>query len=320
MQITRFTGSGLEKLDPDDPLDYLKTTSEVVWIDIADPAHPMLDRLAQHYNFHPLALEDTRNEQQRPKVEEYADHLFIIVNVLKHDGAALEFDELDIFLGRNYIVTVHNDCADIVQEARDRIQRTRIFRHHSSEYLLYVLVDVVVDRFFPITNWIDSEIERLNEEMLFDPTQERLQYVFKLRQMINELWHIVGQQLDMFNVLTRREEDLLTNHDVLHYYLRDVHDHLIRLHNMTSTFRDHLSGVVDLYISANSNRLNVVVNRLAIITIVIGILTVVSGFYGMNFTEMWPPLSKDWGMFYALGLMVVLSVGTLIILRRLRWF
>jgi magnesium transporter len=138
-----------------------------------------------------------------------------------------------------------------------------------------------------------------------------LRQLFELRRGLNKAWYIVGQHRDMFSILTRRAEDLITHHAVLEYYLRDVNDHLIRIGDITAVQRDNLHNIIDLYVSAQSNRLNIVVNRLAIITILIGILTVISGFYGMNFEHTWPPFSAPWGVPFVLAVMLGLVAGVM---------
>jgi magnesium transporter len=316
MQITTFDFKGLHKLIDAD-LKALRNTNEVVWIDVNHPAGQDLNRLQSAFGFHPLAMEDTRNQHQRPKVEEYADHLFIITNNVVYQEDELHFQEIDIFLGRNYIVTIHDECTPVMNEIRNRMNHTTTFKHVSSEYLLYILLDTIVDAYFPILDSLDNEIEHLGERVFENSSQAMLKRIFELKHMLNEAWYVAGQERDMFSVLTRREEDLITHHDVLEYYLRDVNDHLIRIGSIIGVLREDLKNIVDLYVSSTSNRLNTVVNRLAIITILIGVLTVISGFYGMNFETTWPPFSADWGVLFVLGLMVVLTGGILIVFRRM---
>lgn len=314
MQITTFDLKGLHRL-VDADLKALRNTNDVVWIDICGATTQDLNRLQNAFGFHPLAIEDTRNEHQRPKVEEYADHLFIITNNAVFEDGDLHFQEIDLFLGRNYLVTLHDECSLVMDEVRNRMNQTNIFKHVSSEYLLYILLDTIVDAYFPILDGIDNEIEQLGEQVFEHANQKMLKRIFELKHMLNEAWYVVGQERDMFNILTRREEDLITHHDVLEYYLRDVNDHLIRVGDIIGVVREDLKNIVDLYVSSTSNRLNIVVNRLAIVTISIGVLTVISGFYGMNFEMTWPPFNADWGVLFVLGLMVVLTGGLLIVFR-----
>lgn len=320
MKITRFNADGLQDVEVNDLKTYLDSTQDIVWIDITEPTADNLRFLKEIYQFHPLAIEDTLFEHQRPKVEEYTDHLFIILNNIVKKEDDLDFQELNIYLGRNYIVTAHFECISVIQEVRKRIQRRGIFKHYSSEYLLYMVMDTVVDAYAPIVDGIDDEIESIGERVFRSPDETMMTRLFQLKRQLNETWRIVTQQQNMFSTLTRREEDLLTNHDVLHYHLRDVQDHLIRIDGMVNSLRDDLSNVVDLYVSATSHRLNIVVNRLAIITIIFGIWTVISGFYGMNFANTFPSTSHENGVVFVVGLMISLTVIVLILFKRFKWY
>ncbi|MBC8098564.1 MAG: magnesium/cobalt transporter CorA [Armatimonadetes bacterium] len=319
MDITTFDYNGLHRVIDAD-LKTLRGRDSIVWVDVIAPPLHELDRLQNAFGFHPLAIEDTRNEHQRPKVEEYADHLFIITNQAMMVEGELVFQEVDIFLGKNYMVTIHHECAPLMLEVRQRMNQNTSFKHVSSEYLLYILLDTIVDGYFPLMDQFSIEIEKLEEEVLDRADREMLRRMFELKRMLTEAWYVVGLERDMFSILTRREEDFITHHDVLEYYLRDVKDHLLRVGDIISVLRENLTNVIDLYVSSTSNRLNFVVNRLSIITITIGIMTVVSGFYGMNFEQTWPPFNSPWGVPYVLGLMIVLTGAVLAILKWLKFY
>lgn len=317
MEISIFDLNGLHAADKTD-LTALGQHQGVLWIDVTEPSIEQLDGLQHTFGLHPLAVEDTCNEYQRPKVEEYTDHLFIISNIITYDKdkSALNFREIDIFLGKNYVISVHEKGESAIPEARRRLQEkghpTKLI---SPEYLLYVLLDTVVDAYFPILDQVADDIDGLSEQVLDRPDREMLRKLFQIKRGLNEAWYVVGQHRDMFSILTRREEDLITNHDVLKYHLRDVYDHLIRIGDITAVLGDNLSNLLDLYVSSQANRLNTVINRLAIVTILIGVLTVISGFYGMNFATTWPPFSADWGVLFVLGLMALLVAGFLAVFK-----
>lgn len=319
MDIHTFDFNGLHRVIDGD-FKTLRTGSSVVWIDLKDPSLQELQRLQSAFGFHPLAIEDTRNEHQRPKVEEYADHLFIITNNAVEADQALTFQEIDIFLGRNYMVTIHTECDAVIKEVHHRMNQTGRFKHVSSEYLLYVLLDTIIDGYFPLLDKLDNEIEAISEQVFENAEKKMLMRLFELKRMLNEAWYVVGQERDMFRILTRREEDLITHHDVLEYYLRDVNDHLIRIGDIIAVMRDDLKNIVDLYVSSTSNRLNNVVNRLSMVTILIGILTVISGFYGMNFVQTWPPFEAEWGVLFVLAVMGGLSAIALLIFKKMELF
>lgn len=320
MDMMVFDGNVLQAAAVDNLEVLLQSSQDVVWIDIAHPDMQALQMLEKYLNFHPLAMEDTYNQHQRPKVEEYEDHLFIIFNRIVKVAGEYEFHELDVFLGHNYIVTVHYNCEALIQEVRERITNKSIFKHPSSEFIFYALVDTIVDGYFPVLTEIDEAVEDLSEQILTHADQKMLAEIFQLRRTLNEIWRVVGAQRDMFNILTRREHDLLVHHDMLEYYLRDVYDHLLRISDTSMLLRENLNNLIDLYVSANANRLNMVVNRLTVITIVIGVLTVISGFYGMNFEHTFPPFGVEWGVPFALGLMLVISSVILLVFKRLKLY
>jgi magnesium transporter len=238
---------------------------------------------------------------------------------MPEDGESVAFRELDIFVGRNYAVTVHPGEEPIIEEARQRIGRVRSSTPISAGYILYVLTDIVVDRYFPILDDIGEEVEELEQALLEKPEQEMLNHLFRLKRMLAELWRVVGQQRDMFNVLSRRDLAYI-DAETLQYHLRDVYDHLLRITDMTSTYRDLLTSMVDLYMSSVSNRLNRVVNRLTVVTVAIGALAVITGFYGMNFAQTWPPFAAEWGVPFVMLMMATAISVILFIFRRLGWF
>ncbi len=320
MNVMTFDGQELSDASTDKLDELLASDQNIVWIDIQHPDMEAIKLLQKRLNFHPLAVEDTYNQHQRPKVEEYEDHLFIILNRMVKLADDYEFHELDIFLGQNYIVTVHSECASLINQVQERIVHKSIFKHLSSEFIFYVIVDTIVDGYFPILGEIDETVEELSERILVQADQAMLAQIFRLRRTLNEIWRVVGSQRDMFNILTRREHDLLVHHDMLEYYLRDVYDHLLRISDMSMLLRDNLNNLIDLYVSSNANRLNIVVNRLTVITIIIGVLTVISGFYGMNFAHSFPPFDSLWGVPFALGLMLVLSATVLVIFKRMKLY
>jgi magnesium transporter len=272
------------------------------------------------FHFHPLAIDDTRNQMQRPKVEEYEDHLFVILNPVSSDSEKqVSFRELDVFVGKNYVVTVHRSSESVIDEVRKRVGNPIEVANVSAGYLLYVLVDIVVNSYFPILDGVGEDIDELESVILAKPSREALNNLFKLRKNLLELRRVVGPQRDMFNVLTRRDLPFVDQR-LLQYYLRDVYDHLLRITDMVDTYRDALTSTVDLYMSAVSNRLNQIVNRLTVITIVIGMLGAVAGFYGMNFTHTWPPFSEPWSILFALGLMAFMTGLFLVIFRKTGWY
>lgn len=299
--------------------DLLRAPSGTLWVDIVGPDEAGIALMRDVFRFHPLAIEDTRNQHQRPKLEEYADYLFLILNPVREDSGDADFTELDVFVGRNFVVTVRTADEPVIAETRTRLERLGHAPDLTPSLLLYTLLDATVDTYFPLLDTLEEEIETLSNSVLERPRQQALNRLFQLKNTLIDMWRVVWPQREILSNLTHHNYAFV-DQAAIGPFLRDVSDHLMWIADMVTTFRDTLTGVIDLYMSAVSNRLNTVVNRLTVFTVMIGLLTVISGFYGMNFAETWPPFSAEWGVPFVLALMIGITVGLLALFRRLRWF
>jgi magnesium transporter len=316
VRILTWGASGLREVPPNE-LAAVVASGTPAWIDITGPDDDEARLMREVLRFHPLAIEDTRNQRQRPKVEEYPDHLFLILNPGEVGGEDLEFRELDVFLGSSFVATVHPEPEPVLAEAQRRLARVPP-EALTPGYVVYTLLDTVVDSYFPLLDGIGDEIEDLEDLVLERPDQETLNRLFNLKRQLVVLRKVVAPQRDAMSLLTRRDLRFI-DQSRLAYHLRDVHDHLLRVSDMVDTFRDLLSSGIDLYMSSVSNRLNRVVNRLTVVTIVVGVLAVITGFYGMNFERTWPPFEVGWGVPFALGLMSAAILVIVSVVRWLRW-
>jgi magnesium transporter len=283
-------------------------------VDIAGPDDGEAAMMRDLFHFHPLAIEDTRNQHQRPKVEEYPDHLFLILNPGIVEDGEVAFRELDVFLAEHLVVTVHPGPEPSLAEAERRLARlfpTGIGPAH----VLYALLDTVVDSYFPMLDEFGDEIDQLEDMVLARPSQSTLNRLFNLKRQLVVMRKVVAPQRDAMTLLNRRDLPYLKT-ETLTYHLRDVQDHLLRIGDMLDTFRDLLSSGIDLYMSATSNRLNRVVNRLTVVTVAVGMLAVVTGFYGMNFEHTWPPFQAWWGVPFTLAVMAGAVATVVTVLRR----
>jgi magnesium transporter len=306
MRVFWFADQNIEKIESPNWTELLARKDGVLWVDLAGPTIDDIKVMRDVFHFHPLAIEDTSNQRQRPKIEEYRDHLFIILNPIGEFKETLDFRELDVFVTRTAIVTVHSaDHEPIVDQVMNRCTaKIESAQKVTVGFLIYALADSVVDLYFPLLDQIGDEIEMISESVIETPRREDLNRAFRLKRALAEMWRVAGQQRDMFNVFQRQESPYI-NEEISRYYMRDVYDHLLRINDTVSTFRDTMSGAVDLYLSAVSNRLSIVVKRLTFVTIGIGVLTVISGFYGMNFEKTWPPFNAEWGVPFVLLLMLL---------------
>jgi magnesium transporter len=309
-----FQQGAWREVDPAGLAATLAAQDAVLWADVTGPSAGDLTTLREVFHFHPLALEDTTNQHQRPKAEEYGDHLFVILNPAKPSNAGGLFRELDVFVGANYLVTVHPEPEPVVEIVERRLETLASAVKVSPTLLFYLLVDTVVDGYFPILEALGDTAENLQNDLLLRPQQRLLHRLFHLKRNLIEMRKVVGPQRDMFNLLLRRDLPYLDRGD-LQYYLRDVYDHLLRVSDMIEAFRDLVGSGVELYMSATSNRLNQVVNRLTGATVVIGALAVITGFYGMNFEHTWPPFGAEWGVPFTI---VVMATTILIVVHFLR--
>jgi magnesium transporter len=284
------------------------------WVDITGPDDGEARMMQEVLRLHHLAVEDTRNQRQRPKLEEYPDHLFLILNPVQVVNGETDVRELDVFVTRGCTVTVHPDEEPALAEVERRLARVPP-PQMTTAHMLYVLLDTVVDSYFPLLDEIADEIEQLEDLVLAQPDEDSLNRLFALKRRLVLLRKVVAPQRDVMTMLNRRDLPYLDLAG-LSYHLRDVLDHLLRIGEAVDTFRDLLSSGIDLYMSAISNRLNRVVNRLTVVTVVVGVLAVVTGFYGMNFEHTWPPFAAPWGVPFTMALMASLVVGVILVLRR----
>jgi magnesium transporter len=318
MQIKLLDSQGIQdKQVADLPALFAAEGDAVFWVDMTGPSDEDVRLMREMFHFHPVAIEDTRNHHQRPKIEEYPGYLFLIVNPVSAHEADLEFRELDIFVGRNYVVTVHGADELIIAEAQKRLSHASTLPQISVSYVMYVLLDIVVDGYFPVMDRVEEEINDLEDVILTRPRQESLTHVFTLKRTLLRLWRVVWPERDILSTLAQPHILGFADKSAAQYYLRDVADHLFWIADMVGTFRDTLTSIIDLYMSAVSNRLNRTVNRLTVITLAFGLSAVITGFYGMNFNQTWPAFSDPMGVPFVLILIALVAGIMLIILRRI---
>lgn len=317
MHITHFIHHQQHELAADDVRTILKGEEGVIWIDLTISDESNMAFLKEHFAFHPLSIEDLYHQQQRPKAEEYADHLFVILNPIQPTLSELMFRELDVFVGKNYLVTAHMHDEPVIAEARRRLDPQRTGLPLSPTYLLYVIFDTVLDGYVPVLELIGEEMERLGSNALNHPEPGILNRIFDLKRITNQFWWVVWPQQDIINVLTNHGLVFVDEKSL--YYLRDISDHLARIMNSLQVDRDTVTSLINIYMSSVSNQLNFGVGRLTVLTVGVGIFAVFSGFYGMNFAQTWPPFDVPWGVPVVLLMMVVTAIITFALLRWKKW-
>jgi magnesium transporter len=286
--------------------------SHLAWYDVADPASPELDELALRFGLHELQIEDCRHRPQRPKTEEHDQYIFAVLKHM-HDEGELEFDDIDVFLGPNFLISVRSADSALSNEVRTRAEQEHVER---LDRLFYMIVDQIVDHYQPLLDRIAEEISEIEDVVLDQPDPETLARIFSLKRKLVEFRRIAGGMREVVNTLVRREKGLLG--DDLDPYFRDVYDHLIRTVDLIETYRDLLSGSLDMYLSAVANRTNEVMKLLTIWGTVALPLVIITGFFGMNLPLPWAHSTH--GTLFAAVLMAVSTASILVYFKMKRWF
>jgi magnesium transporter len=289
------------------------------WLDLTAPSHDEIERLGQIFGFHPLALEDTDHFGQRPKLDNYDDHvLLVFYGAWRHSADDPEpLREVHLFISGQYVVTVHRDPLPALEQQRDQLNGRVL---HSEQFLIYRILDALTDSFFPILSDMDDEIDELEAAVLEDPTDRQLERLFSLKRQLVAMRKVVTPQRDLF----ARSVDQIAELPGLEVderdYFRDVYDHLIRISDLIDSYRDLLSGATDLYLSTVSNRQNDVMKQLTVIATIFLPLAFITGFFGQNFGYMVNDIKSTWA-FWVLGIGSMLAtVGILIMFfRRKGW-
>lgn len=294
----------------------------VTWINV-DGLHDVaaLEAIGQHFGFHSLALEDVLNCGQRPKIEDYGEYHFMIMKSLLL-GETLETEQISFFLGGNYVITMQEVAGDSFEQVRERIRRGKgLIRKSGPDYLTYALIDALVDEFFPVLEKYGEQIENLEAEMLLEPSQSTIQEIHRIKRELLMVRRSAWPERDVINAMQREESDVIRPETQV--FLRDCYDHTIQVIDMLETYRELASGLLDVYLSSLSNRLNEVMKVLTIISTIFIPLNFIAGVYGMNFhTDKrmnMPELSWSWGYPYALALMLTVAVLLVIYFRKRRW-
>jgi magnesium transporter len=267
---------------PTDPISVVQQPlANVAWFDLGDPASPALDELARRYALHELQVEDVRHGGQRAKAEEHPRYIFCVLKALQ-PGDALAFGDLYVFFGGDFLLTIHAGPCGVVDKLRRRAQGDQVAR---LDRLLYLLVDTIVDEYIPVLDQVADEISDVESEVLHRPDPEMLRKIFRLKRKLIEFRRTSGAMREVVNALMRREHGFLG--DDLDPYFRDVYDHLVRIVDLVETYRDLLTGSLDIYLSAVANRTNQVMKVLTIYGTIALPFVIITGFFGMNLKLPW---------------------------------
>ena len=312
---------------PEDCHPHLVTTS-VSWLDVHGlGSEDILQRLGQVFGLHPLVLEDVVNVPQRPKVEEYQDHLLIVTRMVTptEDEQGFTTEQVSLILGKQYLLTVQEEPElDTFHPVRDRIRLKRgEIRHRGPDYLTYTLLDTIIDGFFPVLEDYGERLEDLEDEVVMRPTRKTLEKVYDLKRELLALRRAIWPQREAVNILIRDSSDLISA-DV-RIYLRDCYDHAVQVIDMIESYRELASSLMDVYLSSVGNRMNEIMKLLTVLSGIFIPLTFITGLYGMNFNtedSPWnmPELEWYWGYPTVLIVMMAITIILIIFFIQKGWF
>ena len=298
-----------------------KDKQSVTWVNI-DGLHEVriLEEVGRHFNIHPLVLEDILNTAQRPKLESYDEYDFIVVKMLTYDddNSTFQKEHVSIILGPTVVFSFQEKKGDVFEIIRQRIRNddSRL-RKSGPDYLVYRILDSIVDHYFVVLERYGERIEDLEEELTEKPEAGTLQRLHKLKRELVLLRKLIWPLREVINGLQKRESALIKESTQL--FLRDVYDHMIHVIDTLENFREMSSSLLDLYLSSISNKMNEVMKILTIMASIFIPLTFIAGIYGMNFKFM-PELEWRWGYAAVWVVMVGLGIGLVLFFKKKRWF
>lgn len=259
----------------------LAERDNLIWVDLYRPSQDDLRWLRETFGFHDLALEDAVKQKQRSKVEMFEDYFFVVTHgVRPRQGHALSPIELHFFVGANYLVDIRHDSFEPLEDLLKNAAQSR-YLQQGPDFLLYALMDMAIDTYFPAMDKIDDAIDRMDRKLLEAPANDDIERISALRKQLVFMRKHISPQRDVVNALISRDFPAITSETV--FYFRDIYDHLMRLYDDIDFSRDQLASQLDIYLSRVSNNLNQVMKRLTVFASIFMPITFITGFFGMNF-------------------------------------
>jgi magnesium transporter len=306
------TGTRLEDLDK-----IITDEHTTVWVDVTDATPEEIAHVGKKFEFHPLALEDVERGGQRPKIDQYDGYQFIVFYAITTESDRCMSHEVDIFVGKHFMVSFHSNGLPVITETAERWRsNVATLGNRSTGFLLYSLLDSLVDGYFPVLDDIAERAENLEESIILAGQPTLQAEILRLRRELLMVRRVVGPERDVMNILVRQDPPLYGRKEIA--YFQDVYDHLLRITDSVDIYRDMLASVLDANLSMVSYTLNVVVKRLTSSSIILMSMSLIAGIYGMNFLFM-PELDWRFGYPFALGLMVAIAAVEVGIFRRIGW-
>jgi magnesium transporter len=310
-------GQKLDHIPIGDISEYLKRPECFVWVALKNPTPQELEDMREEFGLHELAVEDARSGHQRPKLEEYGDSLFAVLQTIEPEGGDLNVGEVDIFVGKNYVLSVRKGSERGFAEVRDRSEREPHLLQHGAAYVFYALIDKVVDRYFPVLDQLETELEAI-EDQIFVKNQARsnIEALYGLKRKLMTLKHAVDPLLEAVGKLYGgRVPQICAG---MGEYFRDVYDHLQRLHSTIEGIREMLTTAIQVNMGMINLNETEVTKKLAGWAAIIAVPTLIAGIYGMNFKHM-PELDWPWGYPVSVVVMLLIDIWLYVRFRKAKW-
>jgi len=312
-------GYNTERLSFDQMRQALGDSESVLWVDLNVIDEEEIDILTEIFNLHPLTIEDLIMANARPKVENFNDYLFLVmfsIEALEKDKGKLKTDERDFCLGKNFLITAHNNGAAAFAVCKERLRKQSPIIKNGADFLMYSLLDSLVDSYFPVISEFDNMVDDMSDELFREPTSETLRKIYLLKNEIMYLRRTIGPQADVMSIIARGNTPFISAANTI--YFRNIYDNLVRLNDVVGTSRDIVIGAMEAYVSIVSNRLNEIMKTLTVIATIMMPLTLIASIYGMNFKHM-PELESKFGYPLVITIMVVITTLMLSFFKKRKW-
>lgn len=315
------------KIEQDLPIrEYSKVISRkknVLWVDISNPTEDELSILSDVFGFHPLAVEDVHRVVELPKIDDYEKYLFVVFHKIElNDHGNLKTREINFFLGKNYIVTIHRNSEDVFKRINDKLTKNKEFLKHGAEYIMHSIMDQVTDDYFPILDHWEEELTKIEEDITKGKTEGMLKKIMKLKRQFSVFRKSLNPQRDLISKLASNHYDIIT--EKAKWYFKDVYDHIFRIYSSLESLNDMITVLFDAYLSnisinltESSNKLNHVMQKLTLVATIFLPLTFIASIYGMNFEHM-PELGWKYSYYIVLALMLLIALLMTAFFRRKR--
>lgn len=319
IRVLAQDSAGIHAVDPSPEAvrPWLDNHESVMWVDLKEPTAAEAEPILGAFGFHPLAIEDALGHVEHPKIDDYGTYLYVVmqgIDLCSNDE--LQVQEIDFFLGANYLVTVHHAPVHCIETMWERAMRDGRFLQRGADGLAHAVIDLLVDDLMPVLDSLDATIEQLEDRILANPSHDVLARTMDIKRATLRLRRTVVPQREVAYRLSRDESELVRPKTRL--YFRDVYDHLVRVVDINEALRDVVAGALEIYLTVVSNRMNEVIKVLTLVTTICMPITLVTGLYGMNFRFM-PELEWRYGYLVAIAVMLVMTAGMAWWFRRRGW-